>query len=163
MAMTYQKTLQVINTLLQPLDDIERVPICLAFLLMRLDVILVRLKEVVVAREDVLRRVSAPPVSWAQRARHVGMRWYLDQLILHVIAEARVLVAVPEGLCIFGAECARRRLLNAVLGDAVRCERHGGGIWKVLSRRAQTLSNEKREGGLAIEIAQSGRECGRRA
>ena len=55
------------------------------------------------------------------------MRLYLDQLILDVVAVARILVAIPEVLWIVVLGCAGCCLLSARFGGSVCYRCHGVG------------------------------------
>lgn len=70
--------------------------------------------------------------SGIQLARTWKVGSYLDQLILHIVAEARVLVAVPEVLCIVLSGCARGGMVTVttVLRGSVRHWCHLVEIWK---------------------------------
>lgn len=69
---TYQKTLQMINAALQASHALQCYLRFLALLLVRCHIFFVRLDKVAVASEDVLESVSAQPITFARRARHVG-------------------------------------------------------------------------------------------
>lgn len=74
------------------------------------------------------------------------LKSYLDQLILHVVAEASVLIAIPEVLSVVLSGCDGCCMITAILrGRAVRKRRHDmkgksvrgadGKLWEILKLR----------------------------
>ena len=70
------------------------------------------------------------------------MRLYLDQLILNVVAVARVPVAIPEVLRVVAGGCASGCLFSARFGASVCYRRHDVDGWKEGSWK-RTLNSDK--------------------
>ena len=127
---TYQKTLQIVNASLHPLHTQGCTLRRLALLLMSRDILRMCLDEALIASDDVLQYVSTSEILVAACSPRGKLGSYLNQLILHIVAEARVLVAVPEILCVVLGGCAGGGVVTTVLRGSVCCRCHLVEIWK---------------------------------